>query len=91
LRSSPGIGFAVAAVALACISLALENGQDFVVGVTRLEPHRELEAGGMDESAERLEARLALVALVCRDHRRRDRGAFSKLALADPGLQPCEL
>src|SRR5207344_1417376 len=68
-----------------------DGGQDFIVGVVRRELHRELETGGVEKPQQRLETRLALVPLVCRDHGRRNRCTLSQLTLAYPGLQARKL
>ena len=70
-RTTPSVDLSIAPPLLAEASRVLKRGQDFVVGIVLFEPHRELEAGGMEEAEECLEARLTLVALVRRDHRRR--------------------
>jgi hypothetical protein len=61
------------------------------MGVVWLKLHPQLEAGSMEQPEKSLESRLTPIALVRRDHRRRDRRSFGQLALAQPSLQAGQL
>ncbi|HEY8672269.1 MAG TPA: hypothetical protein VIM76_00780 [Candidatus Dormibacteraeota bacterium] len=64
--------------------------EHLVMGVATLEMKTKLEACGREQAFQGRKGWLPQIALVRRDHRRRDPGSLAELLLSKAGLQPRE-